>query len=414
MEVDQILALTIFCLTYLGMAFGHFYYFKLDRTGIALLGAIAILATGVLSLDSAIKSVNMRSMLMLFSLMVISSQLQRAGFYLVVARWIAGFLHRPAFFLAFLMFSSGLLSAFLNNDIVCFAFTPVVALALVEKKINPIPFLIGLAVSSNIGCAATMIGNAQNVLIGELAHLDFASYIRWTSVPVICSLIAAYFVIILITGGKFNLSKEDYDADFEKEPGPKVTIDTWQICKGLFVVFLLIAFFFTSLPRYVVALVGAGALLTSHRFKSRKILKLVDWQLIILFIGLFVVIGGFDQSGLGEKTITFLRKQGVNLQNFYTLGIITAALSNLINNSATVMLLAHFLNFDNPVTAYVLALSNTFAGNIFIIGSVANIIVVNEAKRCGIPISFAKFAKFGIPIGLTSIGILLAWIKLSC
>jgi Na+/H+ antiporter NhaD/arsenite permease-like protein len=399
--------LVIFILTYIGIAAGGFWGIRLDRAGITLLGGIAMLAFGCITLPQAVKSVNFEAILLLFALMVVSCQLQRAGFYHKAAQLISRFMSKPALFLLILMVSSGVLSAFLNNDVVCFAFTPIVAISLLRKRLNPIPFLIALAISSNIGCAITIIGNAQDVLIGEMAHLCFGKYMLFAVVPVSISMFIAYFIILLIGRKHFILKVDENFIPPEEDTTP---LHTWRTIKGLTAIIVIIILFFTPLPRYLVALVVAGLLLCSHKLESKDVLKLVDWQLLILFIGLFVVVGTFHDIGLGKAALQWAGNHGLNLENPYVLTLSTGVLSNLINNSAAVMLLVHLVDLNNPVNGYILALANTLAGNLFLIGSVANIIVVKEAKEFGIYISFWKFAIYGIPVALVSYLALLSWL----
>jgi len=399
--------LIIFIATYIGIAAGGFWGLRLDRAGITLLGGIAMLALGCITLQQAVKSVNFEAILLLFALMVISCQLQRAGFYHRAAQIISRFMTRPALFLFILMVSSGILSAFLNNDVVCFAFTPIVAISLLRKKLNPIPFLIALAISSNIGCALTIIGNAQDVLVGEMAHLSFGKYMLFAVVPVSISMLAAYFVILLMGKKHFDLK---VDENFVPPPEDTTPLHTWRTIKGLVAIIVIIILFFTPLPRYLVALVIAGLLLCSHKLESKDVLRLVDWQLLILFIGLFVVVGAFHDIGLGKAALQWLSSHGLEISNPYVLTLSTGVLSNLINNSAAVMLLVHMVDLSNPVNGYILALANTLAGNLFLIGSVANIIVVKEAKEYGVKISFWKFATYGIPVALVSYVVLLSWL----
>ncbi len=368
-----------------------------------------MLAFSCTTLPEAVKDINFQAILLLFALMVISCQLQRAGFYHKAAQLISKFMSRPALFLLILMLASGILSAFLNNDVVCFAFTPIVAISLLRKKINPIPFLVALALSSNIGCALTIIGNAQDVLVGEMAHLSFGKYMLFAVVPVALSMAAAYLIVFFMSRKHFELK---VSKDFVMPEEDKTPLHTWRTIKGVVAITIIIILFFTPLPRYLVALVIAGLLLCSHKLESKDVLKLVDWQLLILFIGLFVVVGTFHDAGLGKAALQWMTDHGLKLSNPYILTVTTGILSNLINNSAAVMLLVHLVDLSNPVNGYILALANTLAGNLFLIGSVANIIVIKEAKEYGIKISFGKFATYGIPVALASYAILLGWLYL--
>jgi Na+/H+ antiporter NhaD/arsenite permease-like protein len=180
--------------------------------------------------------------------------------------------------------------------------------------------------------------------------------------------------------------------------------------KGLIAVTVIIVLFFFPIPKYLVALVAAGILLCSHKLESKDVLKLVDWQLLILFISLFVVVGAFSYSGLGFALIEYMKKLGIHLNNSYTLAVTAGVLSNLINNSAAVMFLVHIIDLTKEVNCYILAMANTFAGNFLLIGSVANLIVAKEAKDLNINISFMQFAKYGIPSAVISFIVLLSWI----
>ena len=191
--------LAIFALTYIGIAIGRIPGLKLNRAGIALLGAIGMMIFGGVATADAVSYVNWPTIFLLFGFFVISAQLRLSGFYDKVAGSIADQLEHPARFLLILMLVTGGLSAFLNHDIVCFVFAPVTGVALLRKQINPVPFLIALAISSNLGAAATLIGNPQNMMIGQIAHLGFGHYLLWSSVPVVFAMSAAYGIIWLMS-----------------------------------------------------------------------------------------------------------------------------------------------------------------------------------------------------------------------
>src|SRR6202789_1123752 len=191
--------LAIFVITYLGIAIGHIPGLKLNRAGIALLGAIAMMVFGGKTTADARSYNNWPAIFLLFCFFVISAQLRLSGFYDMVAGAVAGQLRHPARFLLILMATAGGLSAFLNNDIVCYAFTPIVGISLLRQRINPVPFLVALAIASNLGAAATLIGNPQNMMIGQVAHLDFGPYLFWSIVPVIFAMGIAYGIIWLMS-----------------------------------------------------------------------------------------------------------------------------------------------------------------------------------------------------------------------
>jgi len=401
------LALTIFCLTYFGIALGKIPGLTIDRTGVALLGAIGMVVFGVVSTESAVKSIDLPTILLLYSLMIISAQLRLGGFYSWVALKIVPFYTHPRFFLLITMLLSALLSAVLANDIVCFAFTPVLALSLIEARLNPLPFLIGLAVSSNIGSAATIIGNPQNMLIGQTGHLDFAKFLFWCLPPSLLALLASYLIILWVYRKKIeNQEKRIYvEGEHLRQP-----FDKWQTSKGIFLILILIVLFFSSLPRELSAIGIAGLLLCSRKIKTRNIMGLVDWHLITLFCALFVIIHGVSQSDYLDIVMNQLSNMGMDLHNLPVLTAISVILSNFFSNVPATMLLIRFLDPLEPAQWYTLAASSTFAGNLFLLGSIANLIVVEQASNLNIKITFRQHATVGIPVTLASLLILLGWL----
>ena len=408
MEPAKII-LAIFAVTYIGIAMGHIPGLKLNRSGIALLGAIGMMIFGRVTTADAVSYVNWPTICLLFGFFVISAQLRLSGFYDLVAAALARQLGHPARFLLILMLVTGGLSAFLNHDIVCFVFAPVTGVALLRKQINPVPFLIALAIASNIGAAATVIGNPQNMMIGQIAHLDFGRYLLWSSVPVVFGLAAAYGIIWL-------MSRKNLQAPL---PGQNVTVlpaypfNRLHTIKGIVILSVVIGLFFTSLPKEIIVLAAAGIHLASTRFRTEDLLGLVEWPILVLFIGLFIIAGAFQSTGYGEDAINWLAQGGFNLNAPVNLTLTTAALSNLVGNSAAVMLLLKVVNLAAPATPYILALANSFGGSLIIIGSVSNIIVVQQAREIVIKISFWDFARLGIPVTLAALVGLLVWVALA-
>ncbi|HEX3717537.1 MAG TPA: SLC13 family permease [Verrucomicrobiae bacterium] len=400
--------LVIFGLTYLGIALGHVPGLKLNRPGIALLGAIAMVVFSGLPTTTAVSFINWPTILLLFGFFVLSAQLRLSGFFDWIVGGIAARLDNPARFLLMLMLVTAGLSSVLNHDIVCYVFAPVVAVALLRKQLNPVPFLIALAIASNIGAAATLVGNPQDMMITQIAGLNFGRYMLWSLTPVLFALGCAYALIwrmsrnnLAFKGAGLAASKPSQDS-----------FNRLHTIKGLIVLGLVIAFFFSSVPKEITALTAAGIHLASRKFRTEDLLALVDWPILVLFMGLFVVTGVFQTAGFGDDAVNWLTKGGVNLQSPSILVGVTALLSNLINNAAAVLLLVKVVNMAHLETAYVLALANSFGGSLIILGSVSNIIVLQQARELGINISFGDFARVGIPVTLVSLGGLLAWVAL--
>jgi Na+/H+ antiporter NhaD/arsenite permease-like protein len=400
--------LLIFALTYLGLAIGHIPGLKLNRVGIVLLGAIAMMIFGGVTAEKGISYINAPTMLLLFGFFVISAQLRLSGFYDRVANAIAARLDNPARFLLTLMAVTGGLSAFLNHDIVCMVFTPVVGAALLRKKLNPVPFLVALAISSNIGAAATLIGNPQDMMIGSVAHLNLGGYMLWSIAPVLFAMVAAYFIIWFFSKGNFALATS-VEAVLG---GEACEFNRPHTIKGIVILIIVVGLFFSPLPKEIVALAAAGIHLASPKFRTDDLLKLVDWPILVLFMGLFVITGAFQSTGYGDAAMQWLARSGFNLNQPANLALATAALSNVINNSAAVILLMKVVDLSHAHAAYVLALANSFGGSLIILGSVANIIVVQQARDMGVNISFRDFARLGVPVTLVALAGLVAWTML--
>lgn len=392
------LVAVVFAIVYLGMILGGLPFLQLDRTGIALLGAIALVAFGALTPEEAAQSIHLPTLLLLFSFMVLSAQMRLGGFYTWVTLRIAALPVGPAALLAAAMAAVAALSAVFSNDVVCLAVAPVLADACLRRGIDPVPYLLGLACAANIGSAATLIGNPQNMLIGQVLDLPFAAYALEALVPVLVSLALAWAIIAWrlqeVPSMKTPLPERREDA--------YASFDPWQTAKGLAVAAaLVIVFLFTSWPREVAALTGAGLLLMSRRLHSNKMLGLVDWELLVLFIGLFVVNHAFQATGLAAQALAAL---GTGAGSLF---VATLVLSNVVSNVPAVMLLLPAAT--EPFAGPMLALVSTLAGNLLIVGSIANIIVVDAARRRGVEIDWRRHALTGVPVTLASLAVAGAW-----
>ncbi len=386
----------VFILVYLGMIFGRLPRLALDRTGIVVLGAIALLASGHASLEGGRSGIDVSTILLLFGFMVISAQFRLGGFYSEVSRRIAGLSGSPAALLGAVIIVSGGLSALLTNDVVCLAMTPVLGRGCIRRGLNPLPFFLALACAANIGSALTLIGNPQNMLIGQYLGLSFSGYMVFAALPSVLSLLFLQGIILALFRGKFHCPM-----DVQEEP--ERPFDPWQTAKGGIVLgTVVLLFLFTPLPRDLVALGAAGVLLLSRTMASRRTLDTVDWQLLALFLGLFVVNGAFEAAGGLDMMKDGLSRIGVSLASPSRLYGVTTVLSNLVSNVPAVMLLLPLVR-DVPEAGYILAVSSTFAGNLLIVGSIANIIVAGEAERLGIPFGWKEHARVGVPVTLASL-----------
>lgn len=410
---DTTLVVAVFAVVYLGMLIGRLPRLALDRTGIALLGAIALLASGATTLAQAGDAIDAPTLMLLFGLMVVSAQLRLGGFYARTASALATLPLAPPRLLALLVAVVGALSAVFSNDIVCLAMTPVLIEACAHRRLDPVPFLLALAAAANVGSAATLIGNPQNMLIGQALGLSFAGYLLHALPPTVLGLAATWAIVALRSRGRWEADPERLAAIAAARGGePIASFDRWQAAKGLTVAAVLFGFFVASdRPRELVALAGAGVLLLSRRMHSRATLGLVDWPLLVLFIGLFVVNDAFQRTGLPEQAVAALRGAGIEPQRPVWLFAAAALLSNAVSNVPAVMLLLPLAS--HALAGPVLALSSTLAGNLIVVGSIANVIVIESAARRGVTIDWRRHARTGVPVTLATLAIAAAWLALA-
>lgn len=402
----------VFAVVYLGMFLGGLPRLKLDRTGVAVLGAIAVMAISGQPLAHAAQAIDLPTIVLLFAFMVVSAQLRLGGFYTEVTRRVAGLPLSPRALLAALIAVAGALSAVFSNDIICLAMTPVVARLCVQRGLNPLPFLLGLACSANIGSAATLMGNPQNMLIGSVLQLPFGGYVQQALGPVGLSLLLLWLWLAHGPGAQtLATPRPSAQASVTDLGAGAPVFDRWQSAKGLAVSAVLLGvFLFTDGPREVAALVGAGVLLLSQRLHSADVMGLVDWNLLLLFMGLFVVNRAFEDTGLAAHAVAWLATQGIRLTDPGPLLVVGVLLSNLVSNVPAVMLLLPHLGSNAAEAGLMLALVSTFAGNLLLVGSIANLIVADLARREGITLDWKQHARTGIPVTLASLGVVWGWV----
>jgi Na+/H+ antiporter NhaD/arsenite permease-like protein len=397
----------VFVLTYLGMAAGRVPGLRLTRAGIALLAVTVLLVSGAGEVADLGRYLDAPTLLLLFALMILSGQFTHARFYDWCAARIAFGPASPKTLLALVVAVSGLLSAVLANDIVVFAMAPILCLGARERGLDPRPFLIALAGASNAGSAATLIGNPQNILIGQVGHLDFWAFFVACAPPALLAMVAVYAVVAWIWRAELNTSR---GVDSERTiPQP----DTWQTGKGALAAIALLVLFATPMPREVVGLMIAAALLVSRRVASRDILNAVDWHLLLLFACLFVVTGRFAESEAATAMVTWLERADLLPESLALMAPLALVVSNAIGNVPAVILILKLWPAAPEGALYALALLSTLAGNLLLLGSLANIIVAERAASVGVRLGFVDHARCGIPMTLISMAIAVIWLGLT-
>jgi Na+/H+ antiporter NhaD/arsenite permease-like protein len=406
-----ILPLVLFAATYIGLALGGVPFLKLDRTGFAILGAVAFLATGWITVEQAERAVDAPTVVVLFGMMLLSAQYRASGLYAAIGRRLAR-VEEPRRLLLGTILVAAILSALLTNDVTCFALTPLLAGALLASGRKPLPYLLALACASNLGSALTPIGNPQNILIAQSLHLPFQHFVLACAAPVALSLAALYLLIArrLKSGGAGNPElAPQYPAAAAGDE--EIPLQRWQAAKAVVLTVGAIALFFTPVPAPLTALGVAGAVLISRRLHTRDMMALVDWNLLAMFIGLFIVGRGFELSGWTAAAHQALATAGFDLTHPAALILVVSLLSLAVGNVPAVMLLLPFAG-RQPASGYALALSSTFAGNAVLVGSIANLIVAEQAGRLGIRFGFREHLGTGLPLTLLSLALAAAAMRL--
>lgn len=406
MDQHEILVLAVFLGVYLGMALGRWPALALDRTGIALCGAIVLLFFDEKTGASA-AGIDTGTLAVLFGLMVLSAQFAASGLYEWCAARLAAAAASPAVILALVVAVTGAFSSLLANDIVVFAMTPILCQGLLRAGHDPRPYLLAHAGAANVGSAATLVGNPQNILIGEQGGLDFWHYLLYAAPLAALGLIAVYLVVLAVWRRQLQGARAGTPAALEG-----IALDRPVLIKGILATVLLLALYTTDLPRWQSTLLVAGILLVSRRLSTREMLASVDWHLLVLFGGLFVVTGALSTTSLNGQLVALLQSGGLSLEDPLLLGPAALVGSNTVGNVPLVILLLSALPGLSQAALYALAILSTFAGNFLVIGSLANLIVVERARREGVVLSFLDHLHAGVPMTLVTLALAYAWLVL--
>lgn len=404
------LIVAIFVLTYVGMALGRLPGFRIDRAGIALIAAVILIAGGGVPIESVGTMLDAPTLLLLFGLMVLSAQFAAAGFYDGCAARLSRAEVSPFRLLVLISAVAGGLSAILANDVIAFAMTPVLCQGLLRRGLDPRPFLIALAASTNAGSAATAIGNPQNIFIAQFGRLDFLEFLWICGPPALVALALVPLFVHWIWRGRYALAGGTPAGGAASEEVPLAT-NRRQFGKAILATIILIVLFATPLPREASALAVAALLMASRRIASRDLIAGVDWNLLVLFASLFVVTGAFAGTPMASDAFGSLVVSGWLPDRLSLLAPLALVMSNSIGNVPAVILLLQVWT-DPPVGAlHALALLSTLAGNFLLVGSLANLIVVERAATTGVRLGFADHAKVGVPMTFASIVVAVVWLR---
>jgi Na+/H+ antiporter NhaD/arsenite permease-like protein len=398
-------AIAIFAMTYLVVAIGRLPGFRLDRAGAALVGASLMVAVGALPLEEAPKAIDFDTIILLLGVMIVVANLRLSGFFRLVNGWVVTRARYPIVLLISIVLVSGSLSAFLVNDTVCLVLTPLVLDLVTRLRRNPVPYLLAIAMASNIGSTATITGNPQNMIIGSLSHIPYGTFAAALSPIAGVGLVLSVGLIALVYRSEFWTR---HQLRSQPEPGHA----NWPIIvKSVAVSLAMIAGFFAGIPPAEAAIVAGAVLLLTRRIKSEKVYAEIDWTLLLMFAGLFIVVAGLEHSVLSPEVIGAVGR--LQLGRVPVLSAITAILSNIVSNVPAVLVLKPFIaQLQSQQQAWLtVAMASTLAGNFTLVGSVANLIVVQRARAQNVEIGFWEYFKLGAPLTVLTIGIGVLWLE---
>ena len=395
--MTQLPALLIFAGTYLVLAIGRLPGFRVDRTGAAIIGASLMVAFNVLTFDEAIHAVNYDTIILLFGMMIVVANLRLSGFFSVVSEWVVEHAHRPLALLASIVVVAGCFSAFFVNDTMCLVLTPLVLEITRSLRRNPTPYLLAVAMAANIGSVATITGNPQNMMIGSFSGIPYRTFLAALAPVALFGMAATIGVIAFLYRREFRATEK---VDVKHRA---VRVNRVLMAKSIFASAAMLVLFFVGWPVPKVALVAGALLLVTRRVKPEKVYREIDWSLLVLFVGLFVVLAGVEKTSLEEDL--FRVAQRFHLEKTAILSAFSALLSNIVSNVPAVLVFKPFVaRLPDPAHAWlVLAMSSTLAGNLTLLGSVANLIVVQRARPEGVHIGFREYLRAGAPLAVITI-----------
>jgi Na+/H+ antiporter NhaD/arsenite permease-like protein len=391
-------ALLIFAATYLVMAVGRLPGFRVDRTGAAIIGASLMIGAGVLTVDEAYAAVNYETIILLFGMMIVVANLRLSGFFTIASAWVVEHAHRPMVLLSGIVAVAGVFSAFFVNDTMCLVLTPLVLEITRRLGRRPVPYLLAVAMGSNVGSVATVTGNPQNMMIASFSHLSYRTFAAALAPVALAGLVLTVLVLSIVYREEFRVTTD------LRPPHRAVRVNRVLLWKSVAVSAGMIAFFFAGWPVPEVALLAGALLLVTRRIKPEKVYREIDWPLLVMFIGLFIVVAGLEKTPVSADL--FAAASRYRLERTAPMAAFAALLSNLVSNVPAVLVFKGFVShLPDPAHAWLtLAMSSTLAGNLTLLGSVANLIVIERARR-EVNIGFWEYAKAGVPLTVLTLAV---------
>lgn len=392
--------------TLVGVAVGRYPWLRMNRATIALVGATLLVCLGTIGLEAAYRAVDWNTILLLFGMMILNVNLRLAGFFHLVTSHVIRFARTPRRLLALVIGVSGVLSAVFLNDTIALMMTPMVLEMVLALRRNPLPYLVALVTAANVGSVATIMGNPQNMLVGMSSGLSFGRFFLALAPVALAGLAIIWLVVALVYRAEF--SPQEFTGDIPVRGSE----DPHLLRKSLFASGLMLVAMIGGAPIPLAAMAAAALLLITRREKPERVFQEIDWGLLVFFSSLFVVTGAIGTSGWGGTLFALLRPW-VDAGPA-KLTAVCLLLSNLVSNVPAVMLFRPVVpTLADPHAAWLtLAMATTLAGNLTLLGSVANLIVAEIARHRGVRLSFVEYLKAGTPIAVLTLLLGIAWLTL--
>ncbi|MBX3000392.1 MAG: anion transporter [Caldilineaceae bacterium] len=394
-----IAALIVVGVTIVGVAIGRYPFLRMNRATIALAGATLLMAMGAISLDEAYAALDLNTLTLLFAMMILNVNLRIAGFFQWVGSRVVRLARTPYQLLAWIVLASGVLSAIFLNDTIVLIFTPLTLEICRTLRQPPIPYLIALVTAANIGSTATITGNPQNMIIGIASGIPFVEFTAALAPIALLGMIIAWAVVALVYRRELSAAR------FSAPPSLTITVHESLLRKCALATLLMLIAFVAGVSIPLAALSAAALLLITRRWEPERIFAEIDWSLLVFFAGLFIVTGSLEIMGTSEQLFGLL--QPLAEEGIVALTLISVLLSNLISNVPAVLLFRPFVpDFPDPRQTWLtLAMATTLAGNLTLLGSVANLIVAEIARRSGVELTFGDYLKCGVVITILSLAV---------
>ncbi len=403
-DAGTLAAGVIFGASYLALALGRVPFLAIDRAGVALVGACLMVVAGALPLEDAYRAVDLDTLTLLLGMMIVVANLRLSGFFAIVNAWVMRRARRPIVLLAAVVAVSGLFSAFLVNDAICLVLSPLVLDLTLALKRRPTPYLLAVATASNVGSTATITGNPQNIMIGSFSHIGYATFAGTLAPVALAGLVLTVLLIALLYRSEFA------HAERLAAIVPRVRANRFLVVRALLATLVLVGLFFAGQPPAKAAIIIGGLLLLTRRVRSERVYAEIDWSLLLMFAGLFIIVAGAQHALLSQHLIAAVG--ALHLDRVPVLSVVTAVLSNIVSNVPAVLVLKPFVAaLGDPARAWLtVAMSSTLAGNFTVLGSIANLIVVQRAASRGVVIGFRDYFVVGAPLTLLTIALGTLWL----